>query len=148
MDLRKLKTILELFESSNLTEMEFSEGEEKIRLSKAGVASVAPIVAPPVPVAPSGVVEAASPPPPPEMVAPRGTLVKSPMVGTFYRSVAPDRPEFVSVGQTVQEGDPLCIVEAMKLMNEIPSPVAGVVTQILIENGSPVGYGDDLFIIE
>ena len=144
MDLRKLKTVLELFENSNLTELEFSDGEEKLRLSRArsgAVITESPEV--PLPSTPP-----LAPPLPAEVAEISGTLVKSPMVGTFYQAAGPDKPSFVEVGQTVREGDTLCIVEAMKLMNEIPSPVSGVVKQILAENGAPVGYGDDLFVIE
>lgn len=155
MDIRKLKTILDLFENSSLAEIEFCEGEERIRLSKQSTAA-APVAAAPPP-APAAAVTSAAPPPPAAAHADSvaetppessGTVVKSPMVGTFYRSSAPDKPPFVSVGQRVAEGDTLCIVEAMKLMNDIPSPVAGVVKQILAENGEPVGFGANLFVIE
>lgn len=145
MDIRKLKTILDLFENSSLTEIEFCEGEERIRLSKQS--STAPAVArqppentaaPAANTAPAAVTE--------EPLS--GTIVESPIVGTFYRSPAPDKPPFVSVGDKINAGDTLCIVEAMKLLNEIPSPVSGIIRQILADNSEPVGYGAKLFIIE
>lgn len=152
MDLRKLKTLLELFENSGLTEMEFSEGEERVRLSKAaGVAppAAAPSVAPAVAAASAAETPAAAAAEngAEEKAAGDGTPVTSPMVGTFYRSASPEKPPFVRIGQRVAAGDTLCIIEAMKLMNEIPAPKDGVVREILAENGAPVSYGEALFVI-
>ena len=155
MDLRKLKTILELFENSNVAELEISEGEDRVRLSRAPTAGVAPVVsvaASPAPVAAdSGAVAPSAPDAMgteenPDLEG--GTAVNSPMVGTFYRSASPDRPPFVSEGKRVEKGDTLCIIEAMKLMNELPSPVSGVVRRVLAGNGEPVGFGDPLFVID
>ena len=145
MDLRKLKTIMELFEESEqVSELELNEGDDKIRLRKNSAA------APPVP--PAAPLSAAAPAP--AAAAPAGTpaasnsTVVAPMVGTFYRAASPETPPFVRIGQTVEIGQTLCIIEAMKLMNEIPSTKAGKVQRILVENGAPVGYGDALFIVE
>ena len=143
MDLRKLKTILELFEKSNLQEIEFSEGEERIRLQK-------PVMPAPPPRTQEKHLPTEGEGPkeenPPEEIA--GTSVKSPMVGTFYRSPSPDKSPFVQIGQRVTKDETLCIIEAMKLMNEIPSPVSGVVKEIRAINGEPVAYGSVLFVIE
>jgi acetyl-CoA carboxylase biotin carboxyl carrier protein len=151
MDLRKLKTLIELVESSGIAELEISEGEERVRITRT-VASAqqtyaaapqqtmaAPVAAPVATVA-----VAAEPAKPP--VA-EGHVVKSPMVGTFYRSASPGSKAFVDVGQTVNSGDTLCIIEAMKLLNEIESDKAGVITAILVENGQPVEFGQPLFVI-
>ena len=151
MDLRKLKTLIELVESSGIGELEVQEGEERVRITRAVPAPVHAqgIMAA---AAPSAVVPAAPPaaepaapaaPPPPE-----GHLVKSPMVGTFYRAASPGAKAFVEVGDTVEVGDPLCIIEAMKLMNEIESDKAGVVKRILAENGQPVEFGQPLVVLE
>ena len=148
MDLRKLKTILELFEESKqVVELEIKEGEDRVKLSKAAipVAQVAPAPSS-VPVAPPAapvVIETVT-----ESDNHKGEKVTSPMVGTFYRSASPESIPFARAGQTVEVGQTLCIIEAMKLMNEIPSPVTGKITSILVENGSAVGFGDILFIIE
>ena len=150
MDLRKLKSLIELVESSGIGELEIQEGEERVRITRtvapAGV-SQATAPAPVIAAIPAG---PAPPPaaPPPAPAAPEGHLVKSPMVGTFYRSASPGAKPFVDVGDTVQVGDPLCIIEAMKLMNEIESDKAGVVKQILVENGQPVEFGQALVVIE
>jgi acetyl-CoA carboxylase biotin carboxyl carrier protein len=147
MDLRKLKTLIELVESSGIGELEIQEGEERVRITRAPppappqVVTAAPISVAAVPAAAAPV----APAPPP---APEGHLVKSPMVGTFYRSASPGAKPFVEVGDSVAVGDPLCIIEAMKLMNEIESDQAGVVKQILAENGQPVEFGQPLVIIE
>jgi acetyl-CoA carboxylase biotin carboxyl carrier protein len=149
MDLRKLKTLIELVESSGITELEVTEGEEKVRIAKAPPASayqqgymIAPQQAPmPAPAA-------AAPAAPLPGAEPAGTPVKAPMVGTFYRSGAPGSKPFVEIGSLVKEGDVLCIIEAMKLMNEIVAEQAGTVTQALVENGQPVEYGQIMFIIE
>ena len=147
MDLRKLKTLIELVESSGIGELEIQEGEERVRITRAG-----PVPHPPAPaqaVAASPGVPApgpaAAPAPPPE---PEGHVVKSPMVGTFYRSASPGAKPFVDVGDSVQQGDTLCIIEAMKLMNEIESEYAGEVVKIYVENGQPVQYGERLFAIK
>ena len=151
MDLRKLKTLIDLVESSGIAELEIEEGEERVRITRA----VAP---PPAPVpAPAAHVTTVTTPAPatdsvpgaeaPASPAPQGNVIKSPMVGTFYRSAAPGSKPFVEVGDAVKEGDPLCIVEAMKLMNEIESDKGGVIKAILCENGQPVEFGQPLFVI-
>ncbi len=148
MDLRKLKKLIDLVEESGIAELEITEGEEKVRIVKsAGVAAAAaPAPAAPQPMAP--------PPPAPAALAvdqpdapPAGHPVKSPMVGTFYRTPSPDAKPFVEVGQSVKEGQIICIIEAMKLMNEIECDKSGTVKAILVENGQPVEYGQPLFII-
>ena len=155
MDLRKLKTLIDLVSESNVSELEITEAEGKVRIVKsAGVAVAAPVVmaapvaavaAPQVAAAPA-VAEAAAAP---EVAAPAaGHTVKSPMVGTFYRSSSPGAAPFAQIGTVVKEGDTLCIVEAMKILNEIEADKAGTVTQILCENGQAVEYGQPLFIIE
>ena len=152
MDLRKLKTLIELVENSGITELEVTEGEEKVRIVKAGGAAAASLAYPPQLYAPAPVPASAAAPvgAPAESVkpAPSGHPVKSPMVGTFYRSASPGSKVFVDVGTEVKEGDVLCIIEAMKLLNELPADQAGVVRQILVENGQPVEYGQVLFVIE
>jgi acetyl-CoA carboxylase biotin carboxyl carrier protein len=148
MDLRKLKTLIELVEGSGIAELEISEGEERVRITRTVAAAqqiyaAAPPQAAPAPVAASAAV-AAEPGKPP--VA-EGHVVKSPMVGTFYRSASPGSKAFVDVGQSVSSGDTLCIIEAMKLLNEIESDKAGTITAILVENGQPVEFGQPLFVI-
>ena len=148
MDLRKLKKLIDLVEESGISELELTEGEEKVRISRALMPSSAPVMQ--YMQAPQAVSHAA---PVPTAAAPvvaevEGQSVKSPMVGTFYRSSSLDSKPFVDVGTKVAVGDTLCIIEAMKLLNEIESDVAGVVTKILLENGQPVEYGEPLFIIE
>ena len=150
MDLRKLKTLIELVESSGISELEVTEGEEKVRIVKSGSAPSGGMIMVPAP-APQALATAASPAPvaaAPVPAAPTGFTVKSPMVGTFYRSSSPTTASFVEIGSKVAEGDTLCIIEAMKLMNEIPADQGGTITQILVENGQPVEYGQPLFIIE
>ena len=149
MDLRKLKTLIELVESSGIAELEIAEGEERVRITRS-----LPPASPPAPAqgsAPGTPVVQISPPataePPPQAAAPEGHVVKSPMVGTFYRSASPGAKPFVEIGDEVNAGDPLCIIEAMKLMNEIEADRAGVVKAILIENGQPVEYGQALVVI-
>ncbi len=151
MDLRKLKTLIDLVSESNVSELEITEAEGKVRIVKsAGVAvaapmaMAAPLAAAPVAVA-APVAEAAAPAAAPVAA---GHTVKSPMVGTFYRSSSPGAAPFVQIGSVVKEGDTLCIVEAMKILNEIESDKAGTVTQILCENGQAVEYGQPMFIIE
>jgi acetyl-CoA carboxylase biotin carboxyl carrier protein len=153
MDLRKLKKLIDLVEESGIAELEITEGEEKVRISKSSnpaQGSATPIVTMAQPYPPASVIQAGggSSPPSPAEVIPEGHVVKSPMVGTFYRSSAPGAPAFVEVGQTVKEGDTLCIVEAMKLLNEIESDKSGVIRAVLVENGQPVEYGEPLFVID
>lgn len=147
MDLRKIKTLIDLVQESGIAELEITEGEEKVRISRHG--SPAPMqhytTAPPAPVAP---VAAAAAPVAVAVPEPTGHTLKSPMVGTFYRSPSPGASSFVEIGQAVTKGQTLCIIEAMKLLNEIESDAAGVVKAILVENGQPVEYGQPLFIIE
>jgi acetyl-CoA carboxylase biotin carboxyl carrier protein len=150
MDLRKLKTLIELVETSGIAELEIQEGEERVRITR----SVAPtgqtvMVQAPQSTAPQAPapVAAAVAPPPAAPAEPEGHVVKSPMVGTFYRSPSPGAKSFVEVGDPVKEGDPLCIIEAMKLMNEIEADASGVVKAILVENGQPVEFGQPLFVL-
>ena len=148
MDLRKLKTLIELVESSGIGELEIQEGEERVRITRASPPAPPQVVtAAPISVA-AALPAVAAPVAAPTPAAPEGHLVKSPMVGTFYRSASPGAKPFVEVGDSVAVGDPLCIIEAMKLMNEIESDQAGVVKQILAENGQPVEFGQPLVIIE
>ena len=145
MDLRKLKKLIDLVQESGISELEVTEGEEKVKIVKSGGAGV--VYAPPAPVpgitAPlvHGPVAAVAP------IAIPGHLVKSPMVGTFYRSPAPGAKPFVEVGDTVKSGDTICIIEAMKLLNEIEADRSGVIKAILVENGQPVEYGHALLVI-
>jgi acetyl-CoA carboxylase biotin carboxyl carrier protein len=150
MDLRKLKTLIELVENSGIAELEIQEGEERVRITRAVAGVAQPMLmhspaAVAIPVAAAPVAAAAEIPPPP--AEPEGHVVKSPMVGTFYRSASPGSKPFIDVGSAVKVGDPLCIIEAMKLMNEIESDHAGVVKQILVENGQPVEFGQPLVVI-
>jgi acetyl-CoA carboxylase biotin carboxyl carrier protein len=154
MDLRKLKTLIDLVSDSNISELEITEAEGKVRIVKADPRLALPAssaqstimmtatgsaAAAPVPAAPL-VVEAAT--------APAGHIVKSPMVGTFYRSASPGSKTFADLGSQVKEGEPICIIEAMKIMNEIEADKSGTVTRILCENGQAVEFGQPLFIIE
>ena len=150
MDLRKLKKLIDLVQESGIAELEITEGEEKVKIVKGGGVSVPATPAP----APAAVVSDARPPAPAAAGAAaepepgqEGHLLKAPMVGTFYRSPSPDAKPFVEVGQTVKEGQAICIIEAMKLMNEIEADASGVVKAVLVENGQPVEYGQPLFII-
>ena len=150
MDLRKLKTLIDLVAESGIAELEVTEGEDKVRIAKFSPAPAAPtssttVLAAPVPAGPAVAAAAPAPAPEPE---PTGHSVKSPMVGTFYRSPSPGAASFVELGQTVKPGDTLCIIEAMKLLNEIEAEVGGVVKEILVENGQPVEYGQPLFVID
>jgi acetyl-CoA carboxylase biotin carboxyl carrier protein len=157
MDLRKLKTLIDLVAESDISELEVTEGESKVRIVKATAHSAqnqvvmmpSAAVAAPAAAAPiaAGTTVAAAPAAAPE-AAPTGHIVKSPMVGTFYRASAPGAPAFVDIGSTVKEGDTLCIIEAMKLLNEIDADASGTIRQILVENGQAVEYGQPLFIIE
>jgi len=150
MDLRKLKTLIDLVAESGIAELEITEGEGKVRIVKfsqtlqpvayhmpEAVAAAAPAAAA---AAPAAAPAEAAP-------VPQGHVVKAPMVGTFYRAPNPGAAPFVDVGQTVKEGDPLCIIEAMKLLNEIEADKSGVIKEILVENGEPVEYGQPLFVI-
>jgi len=148
MDLRKLKTLIELVEGSGIAELEISEGEERVRITRTVAAAQQIYAAAPqpaaAPVAPPPAAVAAEPAKP---AAPEGHVVKSPMVGTFYRSASPGSKPFVDVGQNVNSGDTLCIIEAMKLLNEIDADQTGVIKAILVENGQPVEFGQPLFVI-
>jgi acetyl-CoA carboxylase biotin carboxyl carrier protein len=150
MDLRKLKTLIDLVQQSGIAELEITEGEEKVRISR-GVPvtqanlTVVPAAPGSVPVAPEGPGAAVAAPAEPALT--EGHIIKSPMVGTFYRSSAPGSNPFVEVGQAVKAGDTVCIIEAMKLLNEIESDHDGVIKAILVENGEPVEYGQPLFVI-
>ncbi len=154
MDLRKLKTLIDLVSESNISELEITEADGKVRIVKAdpNAAHAQPLVyaapqqAAPAPVAAAPAAAAAAPAA--EPAAPLGHTVKSPMVGTFYRAASPGAKNFADVGTVVKEGDPICIIEAMKIMNEIEADKAGTVTKILCENGQPVEFGQPLFVIE
>ena len=152
MDLRKLKKLIDLVEESGIAELEVTEGEEKVRIPRvqAGAAMAYPamtqVALPQAAMAPAAAPAAAAPA---EAAKPSTqNAVKSPMVGTFYRSATPGGKAFAEVGQKVNVGDTLCIIEAMKLMNEIESDRAGVIKAILVENGEPVEFGEPLFVIE
>jgi acetyl-CoA carboxylase biotin carboxyl carrier protein len=145
MDLRKLKTLIDLVENSGIAELEISEGEERVRITRSTAAQPVyaasqPVIAHAAPAAPAAAPAAAE-------SAAEGHVVKSPMVGTFYRAASPGAKAFVDIGQNVNSGDTLCIIEAMKLLNEIESDKAGVIKAILVENGQPVEFGQPLFII-
>lgn len=151
MDIRKIKKLIEIIENSDVAEIEIKEGEESIRINRYTAAPSAPVHYAPPPVIPASTVinlgETAAPAVAvkPEM---KGHAVKSPMVGTFYRSASPGSKPFVDVGSNVQAGQTLCIIEAMKILNQIEADKSGTITQILIENNEPVEYGQPLFIIE
>ena len=152
MDLRKLKKLIDLVEESGIAELEITEGEEKVRISRGGNhAGIAPAVithaVAAAPVAPAAAPAPASAAEPAAPAQPEGHLLKSPLVGTFYRSPSPGAKAFVEVGQTVSEGDTVCIIEAMKLLNEIEADRSGVIKAILVENGQPVEYGHPLMVI-
>lgn len=149
MDLRKLKKLIDLVEESGIAEIEVTEGEEKVRITRA-TAAPAPVYAAPAHVAAPAPAPAAAAAPAPAAPAARdlSNAQKSPMVGTFYRAPGPNAAAFVEVGQQVKAGDTLCIIEAMKLMNEIEAEKSGTVKEILVENGTPVEFGEPLFIIE
>jgi len=148
MDIRKIKKLIELLEESDIAELEIHEGEESVRISRHG--SAAPVVAAPAPVAAPPAPAAAPPAPQAEEETPAisGHTVNAPMVGTFYRAPSPGAAPFVEEGQTVKVGDTLCIIEAMKLLNQIEADKAGVIKAILVENGAPVEYGEPMFVIE
>ena len=152
MDLRKLKTLIDLVSESNISELEITETEGKVRIVKGGIAApvqyvqtvAAPAAGQPGAAMPALAAAAA----PAEAPAATGHQIKSPMVGTFYRSSSPGAPAFVEIGSQVKEGDTVCIIEAMKILNEIEADKSGTVTQILTENGQAVEYGQPLFVIE
>jgi acetyl-CoA carboxylase biotin carboxyl carrier protein len=149
MDLRKLKKLIDLVQESGIAELEITEGEEKVKIVKGGAVTHA------IPAPAPAAAAAAVPPAPAPAAAPAaeppagqdGHVVKAPMVGTFYRTPSPDAKPFVEVGQSIKEGQTICIIEAMKLMNEIEADASGVVKAILVENGQPVEYGQPLFIL-
>jgi acetyl-CoA carboxylase biotin carboxyl carrier protein len=152
MDLRKLKKLIDLVEESGIAELEITEGEEKVRISRVASAGTLQFMqqpAMPHQAPPAYSAGSSTPPPMPVEVEEviTGTTIKSPMVGTFYRAASPGAKVFVEVGQTVNAGETLCIIEAMKLLNEIEAETSGVVKAILVENGQPVEYGEPLFII-
>ena len=151
MDLRKLKTLIDLVSDSNVSELEITEAEGKVRIVKGGGAmahSYAPAPMVNMVAAPLASASPASPAAAPIEEPPTGHSVKSPMVGTFYRSASPGAKSFVEIGSIVKEGDTICIIEAMKILNEIEADKAGTVTQVLCENGQAVEYGQPLFVIE
>ncbi|MGH9367278.1 MAG: acetyl-CoA carboxylase biotin carboxyl carrier protein [Thermoanaerobaculia bacterium] len=150
MDLRKLKKLIDLVQASGIAELEITEGEEKVKIVRGGQVEISPSGAPvpaaaPAVTAPQG---AQAPPTPESAPAPEGHVVKSPMVGTFYRAPSPDAEPFVEIGDTVKAGQTICIIEAMKLMNEIEADQDGVIKAILVENGQPVEYGEPLLVFE
>lgn len=150
MDLRKLKTLIDLVSESNVSELEITEAEGKVRIVKGGPANYQPVAPQPLPAAQASAaaIPAAAPAAAPVAAAPAGHAVKSPMVGTFYRAASPGAKAFVEIGSQVKEGDTVCIIEAMKILNEIEADKSGTVTQILCENGQAVEYGQPLFTIE
>ncbi|MYM23388.1 acetyl-CoA carboxylase biotin carboxyl carrier protein [Duganella sp. FT135W] len=154
MDLRKLKTLIDLVAESDIAELEVTEGESKVRIVKSSaIAQNQMVMMQPQAIpqyhapAPAGAAPVAAAPVAAAAAEPTGHVVKSPMVGTFYRSSAPGAAAFVEVGAVVKEGDTLCIIEAMKLLNEIDADKSGTITQILVENGQPVEFGQPLFVI-
>jgi acetyl-CoA carboxylase biotin carboxyl carrier protein len=150
MDLRKLKKLIDLVQESGIAELEITEGEEKVKIVKGGEALVTPLApaagAPKAAPAPAAPAAAAPGPAPAEPVA-EGHVLKAPMVGTFYRAASPEAKVFVEIGQSVKAGETVCIIEAMKLMNEIEADATGVVKAILVENGQPVEFGQPLVVI-
>jgi len=148
MDLRKLKTLIDLVSESNVSELEITEAEGKVRIVKSGGAVVQQYVPAPVQAPVAAPAAAVGELPAPVAAAPAGHIVKSPMVGTFYRSSSPGAKAFVEVGSQVKEGETICIIEAMKILNEIEADKSGTVTRILGENGQAVEYGQPLFVIE
>lgn len=152
MDLRKLKTLIDLVAESDIAELEVTEGESKVRIVKSSLTPQSQVVMMPSSAPAMHHQPAAAPVAPLAPAAPaaaeiQGHVVKSPMVGTFYRSSAPGAAPFVDVGTSVKEGDTLCIIEAMKLLNEIDADISGVIKQVLVENGQPVEFGQPLFVI-
>jgi acetyl-CoA carboxylase biotin carboxyl carrier protein len=155
MDIRKIKTLIEVLEQSGIAEIEIREGEESLRISRVSptapqpqVPLMAPAMAVAAPIATVPPIEAASLDSQVQEEPPTGHNVRSPMVGTFYRSASPGAKTFVEIGQRVNAGDTLCIIEAMKMFNQIEAEISGVVASILVENGDPVEYDQPLFVIE
>ncbi|WP_395338631.1 acetyl-CoA carboxylase biotin carboxyl carrier protein [Ningiella sp. W23] len=148
MDIRKIKKLIELVEESGIAELEITEGEESVRIHRGGSAQPVQYMAQPTPVAPAPAAPAPAAPAEAEPAQVSGHVVRSPMVGTFYRSSSPESKPFVEVGQSVKKGDTLCIVEAMKMMNQIESDVEGVVKEILVTNQDPVEFDQPIFVIE
>jgi acetyl-CoA carboxylase biotin carboxyl carrier protein len=156
MDLRKLKTLIDLVSESSISELEITEAEGKVRIVKAGqpmlgAMPVATVAAAPAVLAPAAAVapaSAAAAPAEPAAQAPEAKVIKSPMVGTFYRSASPGAKSFVDVGSVVKTGEPVCIIEAMKIMNEIEADLGGTISRILCENGQAVEFGQPLFVLE
>ncbi len=148
MDLRKLKTLIDLVETSGIAELEIQEGEERVRITRASAHAPQPVMFQ-APAQLPAAIAVASPPAAeaPSLPGEEGDIVKSPMVGTFYRAASPGAPAFVEVGDSIAQGDTLCIVEAMKLMNEIEADAAGTIKAILVENGQPVEFGQPLFLL-
>jgi acetyl-CoA carboxylase biotin carboxyl carrier protein len=152
MDIRKVKKLIELLEESGVAEIEIHEGEESVRISRSSAAAAAPTyiqTAPPAPAptpasSPAEKTFPSTPDEEPEIV---GDVVKAPMVGIFYESMTPGKPSFVELGQSVKKGDVLCIIEAMKIMNQVESDFDGVISKIMVENGAPIEYGQPLFVI-
>ena len=147
MDLRKLKTLIDLVAESDIEELEVTEGESKVRIVKSSASHKQVMMMQPQVAHQPAQIQVAAPVSTPVEVVPEGHIVKSPMVGTFYRSSAPGAAAFVEVGSEIKEGETLCIIEAMKLLNEIEADATGVVKKILVENGQPVEFGQPLFII-
>jgi len=155
MDMRKLKTLVDLVSESNISELEITEAEGKVRIVKAGygvpttmmMQPAGQMMMQPAPQA-APAAAGAAPAPVAEVAAPTGHVVKSPMVGTFYRSASPGSKPFAEIGAPIKEGDPICIIEAMKIMNEIEADMSGTISKILVENGQAVEYGQPLFIVE
>lgn len=151
MDLRKLKTLIDLVAESGIAELEVTEGDGKVRIVKsaAQIAATPAVMTMPVAAPAVGMMPAAGPAPAlaPAPVEVEGNVVKSPMVGTFYRASGPGKPPYVELGQAVKAADPICIIEAMKLLNEIEAGFDGTIKEILVENGQPVEFGQPLFVI-
>jgi len=146
MDIRKVKKLIELLEESNIAEIEIHEGEESVRISRASTVAPAVIAAPiGAPTTPAAAATAAAPVAAKE---PEGHIIRSPMVGTFYRAPSPGAKPFVVEGQSVSSGETLCIIEAMKILNQIESDKTGKIVEILVENGQPVEYNEPLFVID
>ena len=148
MDLRKLKKLIDLVQESGISELEVTEGEETVKIVKSCASGVVYAGPNPAPVPAPALAPVMAPAPPSAAAAIEGHLVKSPMVGTFYRAPSPGAKQFVEVGDTVKSGDTICIIEAMKLLNEIECDKDGVIKAILVENGQPVEYGEPLMVID
>ncbi len=159
MDIRKIRKLIEMIETSGVSELEIQEGEDSVRISRypnsaplvmhpATTQSPPPMMSPTLPPLSPAILSSPEPTEPPADNQPKGHIIKSPMVGTFYQAPSPTSKPFVKEGQMVNEGDTLCIIEAMKILNQITADKAGVVTKILVENGAPVEYDEPLFVIE